>query len=70
MTTYTVHGYTTGGWDVDDTTTSLRKAMAIARQTMGGFSADSSSHVNIARNGVIIKAWSGTTAGKWVSVTV
>ena len=55
---------------MDDTTTSLRKAMAIARQTMGGFSADSSSHVNIARNGVIIKAWSGTTAGKWVSVTV
>ena len=67
---YEITGWTTGGWDVTDQTTSMRKAMAIAKVTMGGFSADDSgSRCRIYRNGIAIKAWSGTTSGRWITVT-
>lgn len=67
---YTVTGWTIGGWDVEDTATSLRAAKAIARVTMGGFSADSGSHCKIECNGKTLLKWSGTTTGRWMRVTV
>jgi hypothetical protein len=68
--TYTITGWTTGGWDVVDHTNSLKAARAMAKTTMGGFSADSGSHVAISKDGLDVIKWSGTTAGRWIRVTV
>ena len=72
MAHYLIHGWTNGGWDVKDTATSLRKAEKVARNTMSGFSADSGSHVRIYKmdQRQPIRAWSGTTSGKWIPVTI
>jgi hypothetical protein len=67
---YEIKGWTTGGWNVEDKTTSLREAKRIAKVTMGGFCADSGSHCVIRVNGHDLLKWSGTTNGKWMRVTV
>jgi hypothetical protein len=68
MPAYTIHGWTTGGWDVYRAATSLRKAIAEAREVQGEFEAKPDSKVTISKDGAPVKAWSGTTAGKWIAV--
>jgi len=67
--TYTVTGYTAGGWDRKQTATSLKTAARIASEYRAALAPQTGSRVIISRADCPVHVWAGAESGRWMRVT-